>query len=256
MHNTFINRHFDWQAGGSRPVSWANRLLRALGKSAYVRAPGSTGFMTSRELRINLYHLVSQVLGYHVPGDFIEVGCFTGQTAAMIAMLLRGEADHERALHVYDSFEALWNDEQPLETLRRNFSEHQLALPRIHKGWFSETIPQELPDRIAFVHIDCGAGGDPKKHEDEVYRLLGEIYPRMAPGAVCSIVDYVDLRETPNVEHLNPGVKPAVDRFLSDKHETLSIMFAAEYGHAYFRKDVEQPLELPVSAEPMRSRAS
>jgi O-methyltransferase len=37
----------------------------------------SSGVMTNIEQRVNMYHLVSQVLAYSVEGDFVELGCNT-----------------------------------------------------------------------------------------------------------------------------------------------------------------------------------
>src|SRR4051812_10022447 len=103
MHNTFITRDFDWGfEGGPRLIRAANKLLRGLGKRVYVRASGVSGHMTNVEQRINLYHMVSQLLAYDVPGDFIEIGCFTGQTAVLISRVLHGESKSPRTMHVYD----------------------------------------------------------------------------------------------------------------------------------------------------------
>lgn len=236
MHNSFITRDFDWSLGGSRSVRLANRLLRRLGKQAFVRAPHATGAMTSIEQRINLYHLVSQVLAYDVKGDLVEIGSFTGQTAALFAKVMRGEGAGSRRLHVYDAFEGLWGQPKPLDALRQNFAQHDLPLPEIHAGWFEKTIPAELPEAISFVHVDCGWGADPEQHGRVILDVMQHVYPRMTRGAICSIVDYSDAREVPEVEHANPGVKPAFDRFLADKPEQVSVLYACEYGHAYFRK--------------------
>lgn len=236
MHNTFITRDFDWAHAGSRSVRAANRLLRLLGRRARVRAPHSTGYMTSVEMRMNLYHLVSQVLGYGVPGDLIEVGSFVGQTAVLMSKVLEGEGDGARRLHVYDSFEGLWDTPDPLGLLQQNFRAQKLPLPEIHKGWFQDTLPAELPDTIAFAHVDCGWGGPPDEHGRILELVMSAIYPRLSRGAICSIVDYCDPAQGWVLEDLNPGVKPAIDRFLADKPESVSILYACEYGHAYIRK--------------------
>jgi O-methyltransferase len=236
MNNTFITRDFDWALSGSRSVQLANRMLRALGKKAWVRAPYATGHMTTVEQRMNLYHMVSQVLAYQVPGDLVEVGCFTGQTAVLFAKVLAGEGDGSRKLHVYDSFEGLWDTPNPLQSLKDNFAAHGLSLPELHAGWFKETIPSQLPEAISFAHIDCGWGGDPAEHGKVIHEVMSHIYPRLARGAICSIVDYSDPREVPEVEDANPGVKPAFDAFLANKPEKVSVLYGCEYGHGYFRK--------------------
>jgi O-methyltransferase len=237
VHNTFITRHFDWDGRcGSGAVRAANRALRLIGKSARVRAPYSTGYMSTIEQRINLYHFISQLVAHDVPGDLIEVGTFVGETAVLITKVLEGESGNQRKLHVYDSFESLWNTPDPLAALRENFAQHRLPMPVVHKGWFADTMPSELPDQISFAHLDCGWGGDPKEHERVLLTAMGHIYPRMTHGAICSIVDYTDNAELPEAEDAQPGVKPAFDKFMADKPEDISILYAGEFGHAYFRK--------------------
>jgi O-methyltransferase len=237
VHNTFITRHFDWDGRhGSRPVRVANPALRLIGKSARVRAPYSTGYMSTIEQRINLYHFISQLIAHDVRGDLIEVGTFVGETAVLISKVLEGENNLDRKLHVYDSFEPLWNTPDPLAALHAHFAEHRLPLPEVHKGWFKDTMPDELPDEISFAHIDCGWGGDPKEHEQVLLEAMAHIYPRMTHGAICSIVDYTDTQELPEAENAQPGVKPAFDKFMADKPEQISILYAGEFGHAYFRK--------------------
>jgi O-methyltransferase len=237
MHNTFITRHFDWTAGSSRRVRVINRLLRRLGTREWVRGPASTGYMTTVEMRMNLYHLLSQVLAYGVAGEILEVGTFTGETAVLLAKVMQGEdRQRDRGLHVYDAFRPMWNSADPRAQLARNFDGLGLPQPHVHQGLFTETIPAELPETVAFVHLDCGFGGDPREHAAEIQRLLTHIYPRMSTGAICSLVDYTDSSEVDRVTDANPGVKPGCDRFLADKSEKPSILYAAEYGHAYFRK--------------------
>ena len=227
MHNSFITRHFDWGfEGGSQPVRLLNRLLRVLGKRARVRAPYSTGYMTSLEQRINLYHLVSQILAYRVPGDLVEIGSFVGETAVLIAKIMEAERGGGRRLHVYDSFHEIWNTRNPSAELKRNFAEHRLPLPEIHAGWFKDTIPRELPARIAFAHVDCGFGGDPAEHKRVLLEVMAHLYRRLQPGAICSIVDYCDHSEVPGTELAQPAVKPAFDEFMADKPEAISVLYA------------------------------
>ena len=52
----------------------------------------------------------------HVSGDFVELGCFEGDTSLLLAELLRKEKS-EKKLWIYDSFEGL------PETREEDFSE-------------------------------------------------------------------------------------------------------------------------------------
>jgi O-methyltransferase len=51
------------------------------------------------------------------------------------------------------------------EILIANFRRSKLKLPILHKGYFHQTLPKELPDEIAFAHLDCGYGGDKIEHK-------------------------------------------------------------------------------------------
>ncbi|HEU5321017.1 MAG TPA: TylF/MycF/NovP-related O-methyltransferase, partial [Methylomirabilota bacterium] len=114
------------------------------------------------------------------------------------------------------------------ETLAANFRRHGLRPPEIHAGWFQDTLPTRLPDRICFAHLD----GD---YYDSIMVSLAHVYPRLSPGAVCLIDDYHDPSFGPGW-NLLPGVKKACDEFLADKPERVSMLYAAEYSHGYFRK--------------------
>jgi O-methyltransferase len=117
--------------------------------------------MTNIEQRINMYHLVSQVLAYGVEGDFVELGCNTGDSSNLIKKLLQTH-NSDKKFAVYDSFEGL-PAAQPIDgtiykegyrrtsqdVLEENFRAHKLPVPEIHKGWFQDTLPNGLPDRIS-----------------------------------------------------------------------------------------------------------
>lgn len=236
MDNFFIAEdHFDWTNGGSRKMRLAARLLRALGFGVRLRATGSTGQMTNLEQRINLYHLLSQVLAYGVRGDIIEVGTYTGETAVMLQWVLDREGP-ERVLHVYDSFGHSWGSPDPLEQLKKNFQQHCGKLPQIHRGLFDQTLPAQLPEQIAFMNLDCGWGGPAEEHARTLEFVLGQVYPRMPRGAICSLIDYWDPARAGEVNHTNPGVRLGVDRFLAGKPEKVLMLYSGEYSQAYFRK--------------------
>jgi len=236
MHNLFVNGDFfDWQTSGSPRLRWTNRMLGKAGFTSRLRQPGSTGFMTNIEQRINLYHLVSQVLAYRVPGDLMEVGTYIGSTASLIQWVIDGEGQGQR-LHVYDSFEKSWGAPDPLDELKRNIQEYCGTLPVVHKGQFEATIPALLPDAISFINIDCGYDGPPEEHGAVMCHVLGHVYPRLSPGAICSLIDYWKPGLHDGLHNPNPGVQPAVDQFLADKPEVVSVLFAHEMTHAYVRK--------------------
>jgi O-methyltransferase len=238
MHNMFITRGFDWANGGSRKARLGNAILERLGMSARLVEPGSTGYMTSVEQRINLYHLVSQVLAYGVPGDLIEVGTFAGQTATLIGRVVAEEGQGQK-VHVYDSFGAAWNDSNPRQSLERNFRTAGVPLPEIHQGLFETTLPSQLPEKIAFANLDVGFGGGEERaevHAALLVQVLGHVYARMPRGAIGSLIDYWDPELHSNETHENWGVTRACERFFAGKPERIDVLYSGCFTQGYFRK--------------------
>lgn len=243
MDNFFIAELFDWKPQKvSRRVERVNRILRKLGCWSCLQMPRQLTGMTNIEQRMNLYHLVSQVLAYGVPGDIVEVGCNQGQSSVLIQKVI-DEYDPSRRFHVYDSFEGLPaltakdGDTQfhqgEMKTTRQvlvgNFERYGLRVPEIHEGWFQDTLPNGLPGRISFAYLD----GD---LYESIKVSLEYVYPRLSRGAVCLIDDYSDPSLYPDVMNLLPGVKRACDEFFADKPEKMSFIYSAEMPHGYFRK--------------------
>lgn len=235
MHNTFITRHFDWDGRQeSTAVRAASRALRIIGRSS--RPPRPAGHASTVEQRINIYHFISQLIAHDVRGDLIDVGSFVGETAALITTVLEGEGSLDRRLHVYDAFEPQPNTPEPLAVLQQHFDQHQLPLPEVHKGSLKDTVPDELPNEISFAHIHGSWNGDPREHERMLFEVMEHIYLRMTHGAICSIADYIDRDQLPDAKNAQPAVKLAFDKFMADKPEKISVLYAGELGHAYFRK--------------------
>jgi O-methyltransferase len=198
--------------------------------------------MTNLEQRINIYHLVSQVLLNGIDGDLVEVGCNAGETSVLLTKIIESHGSKKK-LFVYDSFEGLpavgagdgkvfrEGDLAATEDeLRHNFEKYSLPLPEIHKGWFKDTLPNGLPERICFAYLD----GD---LYESILVSLEEVYPKMANGAICLIDDYCDPEIDPAGMKKLPGVKKACDEYLKDKSEEMVILYSGSYkSHAFFRK--------------------
>ena len=172
-----------------------------------------------------------------VEGDFVELGCYRGDTSLLLAELLvensvdkvvdkvgkRGEKEAKkndggkvkRKLWIYDSFEGLPEknvaDESvlgvnfragELEVTKREVKERflraGLPVPVIRKGWFADLTGEDLPGRIAFSFLD----GDFYESIRDSLRLVA---PRMVDGGVMVVHDY----SNPAL----PGVKKAVDEW-------------------------------------------
>jgi len=170
-----------------------------------------------------------------------DLGCNTGDSSILITKLLRSH-NSDRKFAVYDSFEGLPPAKEidgeiykegycktNEDVLRNNFKKYNLPVPEIHKGWFQDTLPDGLPERIAFAYLD----GD---FYDSILVSLQYVYPKLSPGAVCLIDDYCDPQINPKGWNRLPGVKKACDEYLADKPEKMEFIYSGPYSHAFFRK--------------------
>lgn len=249
MDNVFISQLLDWDA--RQPLAWhraINRILAKLQINACIGpAPLSSG-MANVEARMNVFHLASQCLAYRVPGEFVELGCNSGESAIVLQKILNTCAP-ERNLYCFDSFEGLpdlqgqdaaqgiygkgWMTAS-LQNFHDNFKKAGLPSPEhVVKGWFEDTVPDKLPARIAFALLD----GD---LYSSTRHILPHVYERLSPGAVCMFGIYSDetvfRRPHTPAWYKSPGVKQATDEFFSDKPEKVRVLYANEYSNGYFRK--------------------
>lgn len=135
-------------------------------------------------------------------GTFVEFGCYAGTTSLFLERLFVAH-DDQREFHVYDSFAGLPEksdqDSSPsgeqfvageLSVSKKefimNFKKAGLRLPHIHKGWFNELLPSDVPDNITFAFLD----GD---YYESVRVPLELITPKLVPGAVILVDDYANL---------------------------------------------------------------
>ena len=104
-----------------------------------------------------------------VPGDYVELGCYKGDTSLLLTDMLRGHA--MKRLWIYDSFEGLPEktsaDESVLgenfrsgelgvtkREVKERFLRAGLPVPVIKKAWFKDLTPEDLPGEIAFAFLD------------------------------------------------------------------------------------------------------
>ncbi|CAL9411225.1 TylF/MycF/NovP-related O-methyltransferase [Streptomyces sp. enrichment culture] len=162
---------------------------------------------------------LEQLAARNVPGVVIELGCYQGAMALWMRAVLDATGQHQRRVHVYDSFQGLpergTKDPDLFETgYLRAEPEQVLALhhrwdrtpPVIHPGWFADTLPDQLPDQIAFAYLD----GD---YYDSIHTCLTACVPRMAPGGTLIVDDYADLEANPKAWNGLPGVKAACEDY-------------------------------------------
>lgn len=169
---------------------------------------------TGAEPLYHLYQSVRYLETAAVQGAFVECGVWKGGSAMMMAYALN--KDHrEREIWLYDTFDGMSEPgsedvdfrgdsaanllkEQPkdpeqkniwcvsaLEEVRKNmqstgFPEEKT---RYVKGKVEDTIPAEIPEKIALLRLDTDWYGS-THHE------LKHLYPRLVKGGVLIIDDY------------------------------------------------------------------
>ncbi|MBR2725568.1 class I SAM-dependent methyltransferase [Candidatus Saccharibacteria bacterium] len=150
-------------------------------------------------------------------GDFVELGCYKGDTSLMLAEVISGS---DKKLWIYDSFEGLpVKSEQDYSEIGKDFKEGELyaskrevkerflragmKVPVIKKAWFSDLTEADLPEKIAFAFID----GDFYESIRDSLKLVG---PWMVPSGLILVHDYAN-------EAL-PGVEKAVDEWNRNKN--------------------------------------
>lgn len=161
-----------------------------------------------------------------VEGDFVELGCYKGDTSILLQkLLLKNGFDHR--LFLYDSFEGLpertredasvagdgFKKGELLVTKKEvvlKFKKAGLPVPKIKKAFFEDldsgsrlpngsinpAHPGDLPEKIAFAFLD----GD---LYSSIKTSLDLVLPRLSKDAILLVHDY----NNPSL----PGVARAVD---------------------------------------------
>ncbi|MBR3332270.1 class I SAM-dependent methyltransferase [Candidatus Saccharibacteria bacterium] len=155
-------------------------------------------------------------------GDFVELGCYKGDTSLLLAEILK---DTEKKLFIYDSFEGLPEKSNKDEStigkefkggelcvtkreVKERFLRANLPVPVIKKAWFNELTTEDLPERIAFAFLD----GD---FYESIRDSLKLVESKMANKGVIIVHDYNNLAL--------PGVRKAVDEWAKDKSKEITV---------------------------------
>lgn len=190
----------------------------------YKLAEQNVGMSTVDRLA-NIYQVLSSTLFHDVDGDVVELGANAGLTSVLLQMIIE-EFRPTTRLYVFDSFEGMpepgKHDLKALtgephlvkgdcaarkEQVLYNFRKYGQLPPVIVDGWFSATVPDKLPEKLAFAYLDSDF------YESTLQSLEG-VLPRMTPGGVILIDDYCDLVRAPLSWNGLPGVKRACDEIL------------------------------------------
>ena len=145
-------------------------------------------------------------------GDFVEMGCYRGDTSLLLAEVVQ----HGARLWLYDSFEGLPEKTEAdasvlgeefrggallvaKREVKERFLRAGLAVPVIRKAWFSDLTVADMPEAIAFAFLD----GDFYESIRDCLRLVEGL---MVEGGVILVHDYGNVAL--------PGVAKAVDEWL------------------------------------------
>ncbi len=170
--------------------------------------------VTKPELQ-RILDLLEEILMHDIAGEVVELGCYAGTTTLFLQRLLLTYKSPKQ-LHAYDSFAGLppktakdaspageqfkaGELKAPRSEFVRHFRQAGLPLPFMHKAWFSDLTPADLPEHVAFAFLD----GD---FYDSIRDSLRLVWPKLSPGAIVVVDDYQS-------EAL-PGAKRAVDEWL------------------------------------------
>ena len=157
-------------------------------------------------------------------GDFVELGCYEGDTSLLLADLLK-KTNSKKRLWIYDSFEGL--PEKGAEDfsaageafqkgelsiskreVKARFLRANLPVPIIKKSWFEDLDNEDLPEKIGFAFLD----GD---LYSSIKTSLLLTYNKMSKGGTIVVHDY----NNPEL----PGVTKAVDEFITQQPWQLAV---------------------------------
>ena len=125
-----------------------------------------------------------------VPGDFVELGCYTGHTASEVLRKIDLKALGKRYF-LYDLFSWDEGDEHTPLQAHQDPDMYKKVVKRFEdfdfvtviKGSVPESFEQAFPETIAFAHIDMN-------HPDPESGALRAVLPRLSPGGAVVFDDY------------------------------------------------------------------
>ena len=175
--------------------------------------------LTSEERIYALTEAVRYVVRREVPGAFVECGVWRGGSVMAMINALQREGVDDRDIYMYDTFEGMtkpsdidtssfdapalehwdkavrkgvhawpqWFNEElfNLDLVKRVLQDTGYPSERLHfvQGTVEETIPEQVPERIALLRLDTD-WYESTRHE------MVHLYPLLPPGGVLVIDDY------------------------------------------------------------------
>jgi len=169
--------------------------------------------MTSVERVVALCQSIAYLENRRIPGAIVECGVWKGGSVMAAALALLALESTQRQLYLYDTFagmtepanvdvdwhgrpaHALMRQRTPeAEQMRASCPLHEVkeTLMQTRYPWeklifvpgpVEQTIPDQLPERIALLRLDTD-------WYESTYHELTHLYPRLAEGGVLIVDDY------------------------------------------------------------------
>lgn len=124
----------------------------------------------------------------HVPGDFVECGVYVG-TGIKTVMDYLGGPEFPKTFWGYDTYDynpveghAFAGQQEGLyDAVCERFKEYSQV--RLVKGFLPQSFENNIPDQVAFLHIDLN------NVEGEI-AVLDTLFERVSPGGIVILDDY------------------------------------------------------------------
>jgi predicted O-methyltransferase YrrM len=180
IYNRFIHKYH------AHDLNYELQLEARKESAAYVKQ-----HMPSAIMFQGRWPLLAAAVGEAARGGlFLEFGVEKGASANFIARLLRDRGE-ETLVHAFDSFEGLPEEWSGTFEKKGKFSLQGKLPPvlpnvRLHKGWFSETIPEFAKAEqgvISLLHIDCDL-------YSSTVDILSGLKDRIRPGTIVVFDEY------------------------------------------------------------------
>lgn len=160
-----------------------------------------------------MYKAVEYIEKHRIEGDIVECGVWKGGVMMLGALTLQEFGDTDRSLYLYDTYAGMsqptafdvtltgWNASDRWQRLKRGIGSDWCEAPlvevqenmrttgypeaKVHYivGKVEDTIPQDIPERIAILRLDTDFY-ESTKHE------LIHLFPRLTRGGVLIVDDY------------------------------------------------------------------
>ncbi len=169
--------------------------------------PSQAETMIGMDRLNNLEFCIREVLGFKIPGDFLEAGVWRGGASIFMRAMLKVHGDDSRNVWVADSFEGVpkpdvkkypkevdWDFSMhnnvlsvSLEEVKANFEKYWVLDDQVKflKGWFKDTLPTAPIEKLAILRLD----GD--LYESTI-QALEALYHKVSKGGYVIIDDYLE----------------------------------------------------------------